>query len=576
MEVYKIREELLKGKRLVDLPLRVTFYARVSTDSDEQLNSLDNQIEYFESYIKEISQWTYIEGYIDEGISGSSVKNRKKFLKMIDDSKSNCFDLILTKEVSRFSRHLADSIKYTQELMSCGVGVSFLAQGINTFDSNSEFILNMMGSLAQEEVKRLSSRVKFGHAQAIKRGRILGSNRITGYKKNNGTLVLVEEEANFIKKLFELYASGKYGFYNLAIQLKNLGYLNTKGKIYDKSSLQRMIKNPKYKGFYSGKTTETINHITKQRIKLPKEKWVVYKDDSIPAIVSEELWERANNLLDARSEDFKSKYSTKSTYGKKFSYSGVIFCDEHNTLFQRQTGTRKKKRPIWCCGDYIRGRLTGCATPLIAELDLDNIIKEIMTTIFSNKEKIVNEMINFYATIKNDSNYSKEINKIKDLIKDIDMKKDKLLELNIENRITNIELEERNDKLNIEKVNLQKKINKIEVEEEVINKNYKNISNIENKIKQELEFKDSVYDFVIGVVDEIIVKKIDGNRKKVQLDVYLNFGIPFKSNERGSKYKGGKISTIKYIENKQIETVEIKKRNDHILNEFNYSVYITH
>lgn len=114
---------------------------------------------------------------------------------MIYDAKSCYFGLIVTKEVSRFSRNLSDSIKYTQELLANDVGVYFQSNGINTYDPNSEFILNMMGSVAQEEVKRLSSRVKWGHKEAIKKGRVLGSNSITGYKKDDAKLVIVEEEA---------------------------------------------------------------------------------------------------------------------------------------------------------------------------------------------------------------------------------------------------------------------------------------------------------------------------------------------------------------------------------------------
>ena len=170
MKFYKVRQYLQEGKNINDINLRVTFYARVSTLEIEQLNSLDNQITYFKDYIKSNSNWTYIDGYIDEGISGSTVAKRKNFLKMINDAKEDKFDLIITKEVSRFSRNLSDSIKYTQILMQNDVGVYFQTNGINTYDPNSEFILNMMGSVAQEEVKRLSARVKWGHKEAIKKG----------------------------------------------------------------------------------------------------------------------------------------------------------------------------------------------------------------------------------------------------------------------------------------------------------------------------------------------------------------------------------------------------------------------
>ena len=136
MDLYAIRNMLGQGKSIYDLPLRVTFYARVSTDRYEQLNSLENQVTYFSNFIKEQENWTFVEGYVDEGISGTSVKKREDFLRMVDDAKKKKFDLILTKEISRFSRNTLDSIKYTQELLSCGVGVHFLSDNINTFQTS--------------------------------------------------------------------------------------------------------------------------------------------------------------------------------------------------------------------------------------------------------------------------------------------------------------------------------------------------------------------------------------------------------------------------------------------------------
>ena len=294
MEFHKIRELIMRGQNIMEIPLKVTFYARVSTESDEQLNSLENQISYFKDYIMSNKNWIYIEGYIDEGISASSVRKRKNFLKMIDDAKQKKFDLIITKEISRFSRNLSDSIKYIQELILNDVGVYFQSNGINTYDPNSEFIINMMGSVAQEETKRLSARVKWGHNEAIKKGRVLGSNNITGYKKENAKLVIVEEEAKLVRKIFELYATNEYGFSKLAIKLHKLGINNSKGKIYDKDTLKRIISNPKYKGFYSGHTTEIIDYRTKKRIKIPVSERVIYKDLNIPPIVSEELWNKRN------------------------------------------------------------------------------------------------------------------------------------------------------------------------------------------------------------------------------------------------------------------------------------------
>ena len=202
MNLYTIRNILNQGKRLVDLQLKVTFYARVSTDADAQLNSLENQVMYFENYIKKQANWTYVDGYVDEGISGTSVNKRENFLKMINDAKDGMFNLILTKEISRFSRNTVDSIQYTQELLSYGVGIYFLNDNINTFDMDSELRLTIMSSIAQDEIRKLSERVRFGYKRSIEKGVVPGNDSIIGYKKNKGKLEIVPEEAEIIKTIF--------------------------------------------------------------------------------------------------------------------------------------------------------------------------------------------------------------------------------------------------------------------------------------------------------------------------------------------------------------------------------------
>lgn len=307
MTFNDISNKIMHGEKLYNLPLRVCFYARVSTDSDVQLNSLDNQLSYYEDYIKSKPNWTFIEGYIEEGVSGVRVDKRTSFKRMIRDAELNKFDLIVTKEVSRFARDLEDSIHYIRQLKNCNVGVFFENQNLNTFDLNSELILNIMFNLAQEESKKLSQRVKFGHKQAMAKGHVLGSSNITGYKKDNCKLVIVPEEAKFIKKLFELYSTGEYGFYKLSKKLGELGYYNRKGRLYDKDTLKRMIENPKYKGYYRSGVHEIIDYRTKRRETKPKEKQILKPIDNsiIPPIVSEELWDKANEVLNSRTEKYK-------------------------------------------------------------------------------------------------------------------------------------------------------------------------------------------------------------------------------------------------------------------------------
>ena len=299
MDIHSIRQEL-KRRSIYDLPLRVTYYARVSSESDEQLNSLSNQISYYENLIRKNLEWTFVPGYIDEGLSAATTRKRENFHRMVEDGKAGLFDLIITKEITRFARNTLDSIQYTRELLNAGVGVFFQNDNINTFDEDSELRLTIMSGIAQDELRKLSSRVKFGHQQAIKNSVVLGNNRIFGYQKDRGRLVIDEEQAPMVQELFQLYATGEYSMKQIETLFWEKGYRNHNGKKIAHTTMSNMISNPKYKGYYVGNKVKVVDLFTKKQKFLPPEEWVMFKDETgeiVPAIVSEELWDAANAVL---------------------------------------------------------------------------------------------------------------------------------------------------------------------------------------------------------------------------------------------------------------------------------------
>ena len=202
MDIHSVRQQL-RMKSIYDIPLRVTYYSRVFSEPDERLNSLGNQISYYEDFIRENAEWTFVQGHIDEGQSGISTKRRENFNRMVDDAETG---LVITKEISRFARNMLDSIQYTRQLLNAGVGVFFQNDSINTFDEDSELRLSIIFSIAQDELHKLSSSVKFGHQQAIKQNVVPGNSRIFGYIKNDGHLMIDEDQAVMVRELFELYA----------------------------------------------------------------------------------------------------------------------------------------------------------------------------------------------------------------------------------------------------------------------------------------------------------------------------------------------------------------------------------
>lgn len=573
MNYDEILKAIMLGEKIYNLPLRVCYYCRVSTDSDVQLNSLDNQLEYYENYIKSKPKWIFSGGYIEEGKTGVRVDVRPSFKKMIQDAKHKKFDLIITKEVSRFARDLEDSIHYIRELKDSGVGVFFENQNLNTFDYNSELILNIMFNLAQDESRKLSSRVKFGHRQAIENGHVLGSSNITGYRKDNCKLVIVENEAKFIKTLFELYATGKYGFLKLSKKLSELGYLNKKGKLYDKDSLKRMIENPKYKGYYRARTYEILDYRTKRRKKNNLDEQILYKckDGSIPAIISEELWNQANRILKSRTKGYENNNYWSG--GLKYAFSSKIYCKEHNTSFQRSHGNKNKTRPIWSCGMYLQHRLAACKSPIIAEVDLYNIMSSIMISIVPQKTNIIKNMLKLYENIDKNDYYDKELKLLNTKIKIIEEKKSMTLELVFNGDISKESVKVQFDKYEQEIKSLNEKKTIIIKQVKQLNDSNNNLNVMAELIEKELN-GGSLSEFIRKFVDEIIISKIDGDRYNIKLDIYLDLLGEEKLKIKGARHINGPTTDyILYKKNQTCNTVESKKSLDNT-NIFTYDVYV--
>ena len=503
MNIYEMRTQLASGKTIYDLPLRVTFYARVSTDSDEQANSLQNQIGYFRDFINGVKEWTFVDGYTDEALSGTSVTKRESFLQMIEDAKEKKFDFIITKEISRFSRNTLDSIKYTQELLSVGVGVLFQSDNINTLLPDSELRLTIMSSIAQDEVRKLSERVNFGMQRSIAKGVVHGSNNIWGYEKQNGKLVIVEEEAELVRKIFTMYVTENIGIRTISTRLSKIGLNNKKGNPLTMSTIKRILTNPKYKGYYCGNKTHKIDYRFDARIIKEKSEWLVYKDeDACPPIVTEELWDKANAILEERSK--KQSAADKTSYQNKYTYSGKIFCGEHNRPFHHDIYKYPSgNKEIWKCRQK-----NECGTPIIYTTEADAIVKEIYAQYIHEKDSIIETLVSIYSQVAGSSKSDEQLNKLASQIAALKKKKDRLLTLNIDGRISDDEFEARNNDFNDEIAAVNRKIFKIQ-EDAAKNKNLaKTMDEIRKVLLSEIDsgFNNSIVD---ALIERIEIHKTD-------------------------------------------------------------------
>lgn len=519
MDLYTMRNEINSGKSIYELPIKVTYYARVSTDKDEQINSLQNQINYYSDFIKGNLNWTYVEGYIDEGISGTSVNKRDSFLKMIDDAKLGKFDFIITKEISRFSRNTLDSIQYTQELLRNGVGVFFQSDNINTLLPDSELRLTIMSSIAQDEVRKISERVKFGFKRAIENGVVLGNNKIWGYKKDNGKLVIDEEQAEVVRLIFELYATENMGIRAISTELSARGYLNTEGNPFSFSTVRNILVNPKYKGYYCGRKTHKYDYRNKDRKVFDEKDWVMYKDEEdVPPIVSEELWEKANKILNKRSEKVKSDNPT--SYNNKYTYSGKIVCGEHKCSYQRGLYRYPSgNKEIWQCKEYVNNGKKGCDMPVLYTTELNMIMKDCYNEIVTNKAEIIHDLIKIYSSLSQQSNITQDIAKCKVNINDILKRKDKLLDLSIAGKLSDDEFEKRNNQFNLEIDSLKVKIADLEKQEQANKEIEKSIEALRKIIAKELDFENGFNNTIIdSLLDKIEVYRTE---EKNVIDVKL-------------------------------------------------------
>lgn len=526
LNLYSIRNFLLEGKQLIDLPLRVTFYARVSTDRDEQLNSLENQVMFFENYIKSQVNWNFVSGYVDEGISGTSVNKRENFLRMINNAKEGKFNLILTKEISRFSRNTVDSIQYTQELLSYGVGVYFLNDNINTFDSDSELRLTIMSSIAQDEIRKLSERVRFGYKRSIEKGVVPGNDNFYGYKKNKGKLEIVDEEAELIRLIFNEYSKEKMGTARLGYFLYNeYNIVSKTNKPLSGIVISRIIRNPKYKGYYCAHKETTVDYHSKKRIRFSPDEWIVYKDNNAcPPIVSEELWERCNKILDRNS----IKHKTHTRTDMRYILSGKIKCFHDGATFIKGSYKNKKtgfENKYWGCSNYRkygRKKVNGCNTPIIYYKELLDIFKKFANIILDNKNNIMNEI---YFMIKESeccTDYSKEILELDKKIDSIKRVNLELVDMKARKEIDLDEYNELRNKYNKELMVLEKRKQcYLDKDIKMDFKSNKDVffSRIRNII---FEDDESIFKIFGSIIDNIYVEKVENNSCKVMLYFKLN------------------------------------------------------
>ena len=546
MDIHNVRL-MLRMKSIYDIPLRVTYYARVSSDSDEQLNSLGNQISYYEDLIKRNQNWTFIPGYIDEGLSGISTKKREHFNQMIEDAAENKFDLVITKEISRFARNTLDSIQFTRQLLSHGVGVFFQNDNINTLDEDSELRLSIMSSIAQDELRKLSSRIKFGHQQAIKDKVVLGNSRFFGYTKEGGKLVVDDEQAKMVLELFTLYATNQYSMKQIETIFWDKGYRNHNGNKISHTTMSNMISNPKYKGYYVGNKVKVVDMFTKKQKFLPPEEWVMFKDETgeiVPAIVSEELWDSANEVLKRRSDDVKSR---QGICNHQNLLTGKLFCSCCGTAYYRRDSKDKSgnKNSKWVCSGKIKNGSDSCDSFAIYESEIQPLLFEVFQETQINVDSLIDEYMEMYKSLDEGNHIPRQIEQQKQRKELAQKKKAKLLEYNVTGQLSDADFLALNKQCSEEIADAEAEILDLEQQlysKEEFRKHMEEIRKTLQNARKDAAQGIISHEFVEKYIDKILVTPEGENTMRLDIKIFTG------------------ESTAKYLQNLRVRTGHMSKK----------------
>lgn len=415
-----VYEALNQERSCINAQKRVAAYCRVSTDNKDQANSFESQQRYFRQYIQCNPKWELYEIFADEGISGTNTKKRKEFNRMIACAKNGEFDLIITKEISRFARNTLDSIYYTRYLKKYGVGVIFMNDNINTLDSDAELRLAIMSSIAQEESRKTSERVKWGQKRQMERGVVFGRSML-GYDVKDGKMTINEGGAKVVRLIFHKFVNEGKGTHVIARELREEGITPMRAKEWSNTVILRIIRNEKYCGDLVQKKTYTPDFLShEKKYNRGQEEFVIIKDHHEP-IISRELFEEANRILDAKSlsQEGKAKYSNR------YPFSGKIKCGCCGASYVARYKTRKDGSPYkaWRCKEAAKygsphmdkaGNQVGCRGSSIRNEDVIHIMYLVTKSLKYNKEKITNNLTSIILSIIATDTQRPEVEKLKD------------------------------------------------------------------------------------------------------------------------------------------------------------------
>lgn len=504
----------------------VAIYARVSTEHEAQLSALDNQVQYYENLLKDHPEWTLYKMYIDEGITGTSVKKRKNFMQMMIDAENGYFDLIVTREVSRFARNTVDTLQQTRLLKKCGVEVYFTEDNIWTMnDEDGELRLTIMATLAQNESKKTSIRVKAGQMVSFQKGVAYGNGNILGYDRKGKELVINPEQAKTVRMIYDMYLDGM-GMRKIQFELEKAGRLTATGlKNWSCANIGRILNNPFYCGTIVYRKEFVPDYLEQKKIKNFDYVDKVVVEGTHKPIVTKEEFEQVQKIL-------KSKSASVDNRGARGRHvSNDVWCKKLKcscgASFNRRTWRRVNGIPQYAYQCYhqvqtgtVQTRLNKglsiegiCDVPMVPRWKLGAMADIIFQKFWNNRQEILNianEMLDKHYKDDKEQNFADEIEDIQNKLNKLEQKFDNLVEMRMEGEIDKAKFNEKKEHIEKEKERLNNMLLSYHIEEDLSEEEMnEKLTILKYGLEQDFNFSThNIPDEVIDAfVDQIIVYK---------------------------------------------------------------------
>ena len=390
--------------------MNIAAYCRVSTEKEDQLNSLEAQKAFFSEYTARTGD-TLVRLYADEGISGTKIKNRREFLRMMSDAEHGLFDMVVVKDISRFARNTVDLLQNVRKLKSLGIETQFLTANMTSM-GNSEFVLTIFGALAQEESANTSKRVKFGKKINAEKGTV--PNIVYGYDKTKGdyfNLDINQEEAVIIRQIYQWYTKEGYGAAKISNKLNERGLKTKRNCQWSQNAICRILTNELYTGKIINGKQEVTDFLTSRRTDKDETDWMVVERPDL-RIIEPELYEKAQQILQSRNKAFNIRHERQSN---KYLFSTLIKCRECGWSFRRTVRTYKNTYIRWVCSGHNGRGADSCPNAVtVDEEELVQALQEYFAEMLKQKKNVIHNVVNefqrIYKAKDENAEYEKELN----------------------------------------------------------------------------------------------------------------------------------------------------------------------